>query len=311
MEQNLEFLGGKMMEENPIVFMSYSHDSEEHKEWVKSLATRLRGHGVDVILDQWDLHIGQDLRFFMEQGITKSKMVLCVCSENYVNKSNSGIGGVGYESVIISQNLLSNVKLEYIIPIIRNNNLDKKTPICLGTKSYIDFNDDINFFENYRILLERIYNEDEKKKPALGKNPFANVLNDEIIVKKSIDETKYCSPEDSGIVTFEYDNNNHKYVIGTGNYQFITKWSSASNDCIYAYGDIGYIGGRKEFPTYNEIMEFDFSSHVRTVYNNEIVVFKNKHGKILAIKLLSVDSRSHGKEKDVMTFEYKIIKECI
>ena len=40
--RNFEFSGGKMMEENPIVFISYSHDSEEHKEWVKSLATRLR-----------------------------------------------------------------------------------------------------------------------------------------------------------------------------------------------------------------------------------------------------------------------------
>lgn len=114
------------MEENPIVFISYSHDSQEHKEWVRSLATRLRGHGVDVILDQWNLYIGQDLRFFMEQGVTKSKMVLCVCSENYVNKANFGIGGTGYESMIISQDLLSNVDLEYVVPIIRNNNLDKK-----------------------------------------------------------------------------------------------------------------------------------------------------------------------------------------
>ena len=181
------------MEEHPIVFISYSHDSDEHKEWVKSLATRLRGHGVDVILDQWDLHIGQDLRFFMEQGVTKSKMVLCVCSENYVNKANSGIGGTGYESMIISQDLLSNVNLEYIIPIVRNNNLEKKTPICLGTKLYIDFSDDSLFFENYRTLLERIYNEDEKKKPPLGKNPFANAVGDEIIVKTSIDATKYYS----------------------------------------------------------------------------------------------------------------------
>ena len=30
------------MEEHPIVFISYSHDSDEHKEWVKSLATRWR-----------------------------------------------------------------------------------------------------------------------------------------------------------------------------------------------------------------------------------------------------------------------------
>lgn len=41
------------------------------------------------------------------------------------------------------------------------------------------------------------------------------------------------------------------------------------------------------------------------------MVFKNENGKFLAIKMLSVDSRSHGKEKDLMIFEYKIIKENI
>lgn len=299
------------MEEHPIVFISYSHDSDEHKEWVKSLATRLRGHGVDAILDQWDLHIGQDLRFFMEQGVTKSKMVLCVCSENYVNKANAGIAGTGYESMIISQDLLSNVNLGYIIPIVRNNNLEKKTPICLGTKLYIDFCDDSLFFEHYRTLLERIYNEDNKKKPSLGKNPFANAVGDEIILKTSIDATKYYSPEDSGIVTFEYNNNDRKYIIGTGNYRFITKWNGSGNGSIYAYGDIGYIAGRKDFPKYNEMIEFDYSSHVRTIYDDEIVIFRNGFGKFLAIKIISVDSRSHGKEKDVMTFEYRIIKENI
>lgn len=299
------------MEENPKVFISYSHDSNEHKEWVKSLATLLRNHGVDVTLDQWDLHIGQDLRFFMEHGVTKSKIVLCVCSENYVNKANTGNGGTGYETMIISQDLLSNVNLEYIIPIVRNNTLDRKLPTCLGTKLYIDFSNDSLFYENYRTLLERIYNEDSKKKPPLGKNPFANTICDEIDVKKSIDATKYHSSGDNGIVTFEYSNNNNQYIIGNGNYQFVTKWSGADNGCIYAYGDIGYINGRKGFPEYNEMLDFDYSSQVRTIYNGEIVIFRNKFGKFLAIKIISVYSRSHGKEKDLMTFEYRIIKEAI
>ena len=30
----------------PKVFISYSHDSEEHKSWVLQLATRLRSNGV-------------------------------------------------------------------------------------------------------------------------------------------------------------------------------------------------------------------------------------------------------------------------
>jgi hypothetical protein len=38
----------------PQVFISYSHDSDEHKNWIIQLATRLRSNGVDVILDVWN-----------------------------------------------------------------------------------------------------------------------------------------------------------------------------------------------------------------------------------------------------------------
>jgi len=94
------------MEKNPKIFISYSHDDTEHKLWVKELATQLRSHGVDIILDQWDLRLGNDLAFFMEQGLNKSQMVLCICSELYVKKANDRTGGTGYESTIISQPLL-------------------------------------------------------------------------------------------------------------------------------------------------------------------------------------------------------------
>lgn len=45
----------------PKVFISYSHDSQEHKKWVLEFATRLRNSGVDAILDQWELQPGDDI----------------------------------------------------------------------------------------------------------------------------------------------------------------------------------------------------------------------------------------------------------
>ena len=53
------------MPENPKVFISYSHDSPEHKRWVLELSKKLRNNGVDVILDQWDLSPGDNLTQFM------------------------------------------------------------------------------------------------------------------------------------------------------------------------------------------------------------------------------------------------------
>jgi hypothetical protein len=37
----------------PKAFLSYSWDDEDHKQWTKALATRLRSDGVDVTLDRW------------------------------------------------------------------------------------------------------------------------------------------------------------------------------------------------------------------------------------------------------------------
>lgn len=39
-------------------FISYAWDNEEHKNWVLKLASDLRHHGIDAILDQWDARLG-------------------------------------------------------------------------------------------------------------------------------------------------------------------------------------------------------------------------------------------------------------
>ena len=46
--------------EPPKVFASYSHDSDDHKQWVLKLCTKLVENGVDVMLDQWDIRLGTD-----------------------------------------------------------------------------------------------------------------------------------------------------------------------------------------------------------------------------------------------------------
>ena len=69
------------MAENPKVFISYSHDSPEHKRWVSELAARLRHNGIDAILDQWDLGLGDDITRFMERGIVDADRVLVICTD--------------------------------------------------------------------------------------------------------------------------------------------------------------------------------------------------------------------------------------
>lgn len=80
----------------PKVFISYSHDDDAHKVWVEKLSTDLLHYGIDTALDQWDLCIGDNILKIMV-GIVNPPYVICICSTNYVNKSNNSEGGTGYE----------------------------------------------------------------------------------------------------------------------------------------------------------------------------------------------------------------------
>lgn len=52
------------------VFVSYSHDSAEHKKWVSDLVLLLRGKGYNIQFDQTDLKAGHDVvRFYGERHI--------------------------------------------------------------------------------------------------------------------------------------------------------------------------------------------------------------------------------------------------
>lgn len=300
------------MEENPKVFISYSHDSDEHKKWVLELATRLRCHGVDVILDQWDLVLGNDLRFFMEQGLDESEFVICICSSKYVERTNSGVGGVGYETTIISSDLLMNSNTGNILPIIKNNEGKEKTPKFLLNKIYSNF-DEGDYYSEYRQLIEKIYGENAKKKPPLGNNPFQSRVSSEIHIKNELEKGRYVTLDRVGTAQFDYSKNNGTFSIGEGSMLFKTKWSGCSNHCIYAYSDsgslVGYLPEEKEFPEESDLHKFDYTSRVVTVYENEIVIFENSFGKFLAVKIISVDSKSHGKKTDYLEFEYKILSD--
>ena len=87
-------------ERRPIVFISYSWDSENHKSWVRNLAEALMENGVFTYLDQWYLKLGGDKIAFMTK-ILECDKVLMICTPQYVDKANSMKNGVGEEQGII------------------------------------------------------------------------------------------------------------------------------------------------------------------------------------------------------------------
>ena len=161
------------MTEYPKVFISYSHDSPAHKQWVSELGTKLRHKGIDVILDQWDLSLGDDMTRFMEAGVKSSDRVLVICTDSYVRKANAGEGGVGYERLIVTAQLVQNLGTNKFIPIIRQASGKEKVPTFLGTRVHINFTDDTQFDEKFTDLLHELHRVPKVQKPPLGKNPFS------------------------------------------------------------------------------------------------------------------------------------------
>ena len=166
------------MAKNPKVFISYSHDSPEHKQWVSELAASLRRNGIDAVLDQWDLGLGDDVTRFMERGIVDADRVLVICTDQYVNKANAGEGGVDYERMIINAELVQNLGTDKFIPIIRQASEKEKTPTFLGTRVYADFTNDSQFDVECEKLIRELHEMPIVQKPPLGKSPFPPVESD-------------------------------------------------------------------------------------------------------------------------------------
>lgn len=295
----------------PKCFISYSHDNESHKEWVLNLATRLVKNGVDVILDQWDLRLGGDLPSFMEGGLTEVDRVICVCSEAYVSKANEGSGGVGYEKMILTSELMNNINSEKIIPLIKSNVAPKVTPVFLQTKRYIDFRNETDYENSYSDLIMEIHGEYIKARPALGKNPF-EISESPIASAIASSSSQYTNPSLNGEVEFDYDNHNGRFTIGSGSMQFELDFSSASNGSIHIYNDPKNIEGialAYEANSFSDIKDasiLDYTSRSRTPNTGELVTLVNRNGFVAAVKFGDIKARGHGAERSSVSFEYKI-----
>lgn len=151
----------------PKVFISYSHDSPEHKEWIRNLAMRLRTNGVDATIDEWEIGPGDDLPHFMETQLSSSEYVVVVCTDNYVEKANSGTGGVGYEKKIVTAALLSNINSNKVVPIIKQNGTCN-LPTFLQSKVYVDFSSEDSFEASCDKLIRTFHKSPLFQKPELG-----------------------------------------------------------------------------------------------------------------------------------------------
>lgn len=159
----------------PKAFISYSWTNAEHEQFVLELATSLRTHGVDAVLDKWDLKPGQDKFVFMESMVVDPEVgrVLVICDRKYQEKANTRAGGVGTESQIISQEVYGKVNQTKFIPIVCEYDDDGQPclPIFMKGRIYIDMSTDERYGAGLDELLRQIYEQPFHEKPKLGAAP--------------------------------------------------------------------------------------------------------------------------------------------
>jgi hypothetical protein len=76
---------------SPDVFISYTHDSEEHRAAVREFATFLVSCGITVVLDQWAGVARQDWYPWAAKGMTDAGHVLVIASAGY-RRMGDGLG---------------------------------------------------------------------------------------------------------------------------------------------------------------------------------------------------------------------------
>lgn len=162
--------------DNIKVFISYAHTNDEHKTRVKFIARELRlNYGLDVILDEWSFRKGQDLNKAMEDSGTKSDIILIIGDENYVDKANERMGGVGRESIIFSDTYMKNVESdEYTILYAFTEKDEEGHPVIpnymKGINSF-DLTDKSKDLEAIDEIGREIYGEPKDIAPPIGSKP--------------------------------------------------------------------------------------------------------------------------------------------
>jgi hypothetical protein len=121
----------------PRVFISYSHESPEHRDRVLELADQLRADGIDAVIDQYIQDPPEGWPAWCAAQIDAAEFVLMVCTEIYFRrvsrKEEAGVGrGVLWEGRLIQQYLYDAGSISAkFIPVLLADGSDANVPLSV------------------------------------------------------------------------------------------------------------------------------------------------------------------------------------
>ncbi len=143
------------MKYTPRVLICYAWDDYNQKGWIEKFARDLRKNGIDTRIDQWELQYGDDLAEWMETSIRESDFVLFICTPTYKEKADSRKGGVGFETLIATAEVLEKkqeVQRKYI-PVLRFGDWESAAPSWLLGKYRVDLREGLSAKDYGNLIL--------------------------------------------------------------------------------------------------------------------------------------------------------------
>jgi hypothetical protein len=161
------------MEDDALrIFISYTHDSDQHRQQVLELSDRLRDDGLDCEIDRY-VHQSPPEGWpkWMMRQVTTARYVIVVCTERYHRRvttddePGTGLGGK-WEGALITQELYESggANTKFIPVAFVAVDLQYRPPFLRGTTFY-----DLSSQDGYERLYRHITDQPAVMKPPVGR----------------------------------------------------------------------------------------------------------------------------------------------
>jgi len=300
------------------VFISYAWTSDEHRAWVRLLASHLRLIGYTVLIDS-SVEYGSSLNGFMRE-VAGAGRVLMIIDENYVDRADNRPGsGVDYENHWIRG--VIHQKPETWRSVLFVDNEGYKVPVWLADKrpKSFDFNSrpKLGQFpgsEQLDDLWRWIEGLPADKAHALSPDVLFERLARIERIGVMRDPANYASAGLQGRVTFQHDAHT-AYSVGHGEYKFSIMFSNLNVDSVAVYIDAGLKAvGLLPDAGFDPRTVASFLSSDRTAMPavGQKVVLMNEVGSLCVITIEVVQQAISSPTfiPAAVTFAYKVLVEC-
>lgn len=154
------------------VFISYSHDSAEHRDRVRLLADRLIRDGVDCVIDLDEPNPPEGWWRWMDRQLADADFVLVVCTAGYFQKATARRQAAGqgatFESVLLVQTLYDSwMENKKFIPVLFADLPTSEILPALRPYSRYRLDHDAEYTE----LLRHLTGQPKRVRPPLGRVP--------------------------------------------------------------------------------------------------------------------------------------------